>query len=117
MLSIIYYVYNTEETSFFMCGNEELRTIEQVLPNNICRSTQRGHRIQERICHPNTEGGVFLAESLTRRDTRHARHGLRRRRRVDQHVLVIAALGGGGEVIADELTETELEKADEEGGY
>ncbi len=102
---------------FFMCNKEELGGIEEVLPNDISRCTQRRQGIEEGIRHPDAEGGVLLSESLTGCDGRDTSHRLGSGRRVDEDILVIAALGGGGEVIADELTETELEKADEEGGY
>ena len=100
-----------------MGGDEELDGIEEVLPNDISRCTQRRQGVKEGIRHPDAEGGVLLSESLTGCDGRDTRHRLGSGRRVNEDILVIAALGGGGEVIADELTETELEKADEERTY
>ena len=100
-----------------MGGDEELGGIEEVLPNDISRCTQRRQGVKEGIRHPDAEGSVLLSESLTGSDGRDTRHRLGSGRRVNEDILVIAALGGGGEVIADKLTETELEKADEEGTY
>ena len=100
-----------------MSGDEELDGIEEVLPNDISRCTQRRQGIEEGIRHPDAEGSILLPESLTGCDGRDTRHRLGSGRRVNEDILVIAALGGGGEVIADELTETELEKADEERTY
>ena len=100
-----------------MCNHKKLNRIKDILPNDIGGCTQRRQGVKEGIRHPDAEGGVLLSESLTGCDGRDTRHRLGSGRRVNEDILVIAALGGGGEVIADELTETELEKADEEGGY
>ena len=100
-----------------MGDDEELEGVEEVLPDDVGGSSEGGQGIEEGIRHPDAEGGVLLPESLTGCDGRDTRHRLGSGRRVNEDILVIAALGGSGEVIADKFTETELEKADEEGGY
>lgn len=100
-----------------MGDDKKLGGIEKVLPDDVGGSSEGGQGIEEGICHPDTEGGVLLTERLSGSDGRDSCHRGRCSSRVDEDVLVVTALGGGGEVIADELTETELKQADEEGGY
>ena len=92
-----------------MGDDKKLGGIEEVLPNNIGCRAQDSERMEVHLRHPDAEGGVLLSESLTGCDGRDTRHRLGSGRRVNEDILVIAALGGGGEVIADELTETELQ--------
>ncbi len=100
-----------------MRDDHELNGIEDVLPDDIGCGSEGGHGVEEGVRHPNTERGVLLSEGLSGGDGGDLVHGSGCCGGVDEYILVIAALGGGGEVIADELTESELEKADEEGGY
>ena len=100
-----------------MCNNHQLDGIEDVLPQDIRRGTERSHGIEEGVRHPNAEGGVLLAEGLSGGDGRDARHGGWRRSRIDEDVLVVFTLGGSGKVVADEFAKAELNEASEERGY
>ena len=98
-----------------MGGDKKLDGIEDILPNNICRSAERSHRIEEGVRHPNAEGGVLLAEGLSGGDTRDAFHGFRSSGGIDEYVLVIGAFRGRRKVVTDEFAKAELEKASKEG--
>ena len=100
-----------------MGGDEELDGIEEVLPNDISRCTQRRQGIEEGIRHPDAEGSILLSESLTGCDGRDTRHRLGSGRRVNEDILVIAAFRRRGQVVADQLAKTELQQADKEGTY
>ena len=98
-----------------MRDDEELDGIEEILPDDIRRSTERRERIEESLRHPHTEGCVFLFERLSGGDGADARHGLGCSRRVNEHILVVASFAGGRHVIADQFAETELQQAGDEG--
>ena len=104
---------------FLMGGEGELGGVEEVLPDDIRRGTKGRERIEIRLRHPYTKRGVLLSEGLSGGDGRDTCHGLRRRCRVDEDILIVRAFGGGGEVIANEFAEPELgtagnERAEEE---
>ena len=94
-----------------------MNRIKEILPNYIGCSAERGERVEVCLCHPNTEGGVLLSERLSGGNGGYAFHGLRRRFGVDEDILVVATFACSGQFVADIFAETELEKADEEGGY
>ena len=101
----------------FVGGDEELDGIEEVLPNDISRCTQRRQGVKEGIRHPDAEGGVLLSESLTGCDGRDTRHRLGSGRRVNEDILIVRPFAWSRQVIADQLAETELQQADKEGTY
>ena len=98
-----------------MGGDKKLDGIEDILPDNICRSAERSQGVEVGVCHPDAERGVLLAEGLSGGDTRDAFHGFRSGRRVDEYVLVVGAFRGRRKVVADEFAKAELEKESEEG--
>ena len=79
-----------------MRGNEELGGIEEVLPEDIGRCTEGREGIEEGLRHPDTEGGVLLAEGLSSGDGRDASHGLGSSGRVDENVLIVTSFGRSG---------------------
>lgn len=110
-------VYNTDETLFFACGEEELGGVKDILPDDIrCRS-KGCHGIEIRIRHPDSERGVFLSESLSGGDGRDALHSRRSRGRIDEDILVVTAFAGSREIPSDEFAEAELQQASEERTY
>lgn len=100
-----------------MRNDHQLNRIEDILPDNICRSAERSQGVEVGVCHPDAERGVLLSESLSGGDGRDASHGCGRRRRVDEHVLVVFTLGGSRKIPADEFAQAELKEAGEERGY
>ena len=98
-----------------MRNDHQLNGIEDILPNDICRSSERSQGVEVGVCHPDAERGVLLAESLSGGDRRDAFHGFRSGRGVDEYVLVVGSLAGRRQFIADEFAETELKKAGKEG--
>lgn len=100
-----------------MRSDEKLGRIEDILPDNIRRCAERSERVKIGLRHPDTERGVLLAESLTGGDGRDAFHGLGGCGRVDKDILVVPTFAGSGHFITDQFAETELEKANKEGGY
>ena len=98
-------------------GDEELGRVEEVLPDDVCRGAEGCEGIEEGLRHPDTQGGVLLTEGLSGCDGRDARHRFRCRSGVDEDILVITAFTGRGEIVTNELAETKLEEAGEEGGY
>ena len=100
-----------------MRDDHELNGIEDVLPDDVSGSSEGGHGVEEGVRHPNAEGGVFLAEGLSGGDGGDLVHGSRCGGGVDEHILVIAALAGGRKPVTDQFAESELNQADEEGGY
>ena len=108
---------NEGKVLFFMCNKEKLGGIEEVLPDDIRRSSECGEGVEVGLRHPDTEGGVFLSKRLTGGDRGDLVHVFRCSSRVDEDILVVLALAGSGEPVTDQFAETELEKADEEGTY
>ena len=98
-----------------MGGDKKLDGIEDILPDNICRSSERSQGVEVGVCHPDAEGGVLLSEGLSGGDTRDAFHGFRSSGGVDEYVLVIDAFRGRRKVVTDEFAKAELEKASKEG--
>ena len=98
-----------------MCGDEELGGIEEVLPEDVSGSTEGREGIEEGLRHPDTEGGIFLSESLSGGDRADTGHGFGCRCRVDEYILIVPSFGRRGQFIADPFTQTELHQADEEG--
>ena len=98
-----------------MCNNHQLDGIEDILPQDIRRGSQRCQRVEVGVCHPDAERGVLLTESLSGGDGRDAFHGFRSGRRVDEYVLVIGSFADRRQFIADEFAETELKQAGKEG--
>ncbi len=98
-----------------MRGDEELGRIEDVLPDDVSCRAEGGEGVEIGLRHPDTEGGILLAEGLTGSDGRDTFHGLGGCGRVDEDILVVPAFAGSGHFVADEFAETELEKAGEEG--
>ena len=98
-----------------MCNNHQLDGIEDILPDNICRSAERSQGVEVGVCHPDAERGVLLTESLSGGDGRDAFHGFRSGRRVDEYILVIGSFADRRQFIADEFAETELKQAGKEG--
>ena len=94
-----------------MRSYEKLNRIKEILPNNIRGGSECGKRMEIRLRHPHAEGGILLSESLPRSDGTDAGHGLRRSRRIDEYVLIIASFRGCRKFITDEFAETELEEA------
>jgi len=99
-----------------MGDDKKLNRIEDILPQDIRRGSERSHGIEEGVRHPNAEGGVLLTEGLSGGDTRDAGHSGWRRSGVDEYVLVVDAFRGRRKVVADEFAKTELEKASKERG-
>lgn len=102
---------------FLVGDDKELDGIEDILPQDIRRGSERSHGIEESVRHPNAERGVFLPERLSGGDGRDASHGCWRRRWVDEHVLVVFTLGGCGKIVTDEFAKAELKETSEERGY
>ena len=99
-----------------MRNDHQLNGIEDILPNDICRSSERSQGVEVGVCHPDTERGVFLSESLSGGDRRDTRHSFRCRCRVDENVLVIGAFRGSREIKTDEFAEPELQETSKERG-
>lgn len=99
-----------------MGDDKKLDGIEDILPQDIRRGSERSHGIEEGVRHPNAEGGVLLAEGLSGGDTRDAGHGGWRRSGVDEYVLVVGAFRGCGEIKTDEFAEPELQETSKERG-
>jgi len=97
-----------------MRDDEELDGIEDILPDDIGRCAERGHGMKVGLRHPDTQRGILLTESLSGCDGRDAGHRFGRRGRVDEHVLIVAALARRRQIIADELAQAELQEAGEE---
>ena len=97
-----------------MCSDEELGGIEEILPEDVCGSTEGREGIEEGLRHPDTEGGVFLSESLSGGDRADTGHGLGCRCRVDEYVLIVASFGRRGQFIADPFAETKLKETGDE---
>ena len=89
--------------------------IEDILPDNICRSSERSQGVEVGVCHPDAERGVLLPEGLSGGDTRDAFHGFRSGSGVDEYVLVIGSFAGCRQFIADEFAKAELKQAGKEG--
>ena len=53
-------------TSF---GNAEFDTVDDVLPQDICRGCDTCQRIQEVLSHPNSEDGILLTQQLAALDS------------------------------------------------
>ena len=100
-----------------MCDDKKLNRIEDILPDNICRSAERSQGVEVGVCHPDAEGGIFLSESLSGGYTRDTSHGGWSRSGVDEDVLVVGALRGRRKVVTDEFAKTELEEASKERRY
>ena len=98
-----------------MGDDKKLDGIEDILPDNICRSAERSQGVEVGVCHPNAEGGVLLSEGLSGGDTRDAFHGFRSSSGVDEYVLVIGAFRGRRKVVTDEFAEAKLKQAGKEG--
>ena len=94
-----------------MGDDEELGRVEEILPDDVRSSTEGSEGIEVGLRHPNAEGGVLLSESLAGSNRRDALHSLRCSSRVDKYVLVVGALRGGRQVIADEFAQTKLKAA------
>ena len=102
---------------FFVGGDEELGRIEDVLPNDIGSGTKRREGVKVGICHPYTKRGVFLPESLSGGDRADTGHSLGCGGGVDENILIVPTFAGGGQIIADEFTKSELDEAGKERGY
>ena len=98
-----------------MGDDKKLDGIEDILPDNICRSAERSQGVEVGVCHPDAERGVLLAEGLSGGDTRDAFHGFRSSSGVDEYVLVIGAFRGRRKVVTDEFAEAKLKQAGKEG--
>ena len=98
-----------------MGDDKKLDGIEDILPDNICRSAERSQGVEVGVCHPDAERGVLLPEGLSGGDTRDAFHGFRSSGGVDEDVLVIGTFRGRRKVVTDEFAKAELEKAGKEG--
>ena len=85
---------NEGKVLFFMCDEEELGGIEDVLPDDIRRGSEGREGVEVGLRHPDAEGGVFLSESLTGGDGRDLVHVFRCSSRVDEDILVVLALAG-----------------------
>ena len=107
---------NEGKVLFFMCNKEELGGIEEVLPDDIRRGSEGREGVEVGLRHPNAEGGVFLSESLSGGDRGDLVHVFRCGSRVDEDILVVLALTRSRQPVANQFAETELEKADKEGG-
>ena len=57
-----------------MGDDHQLDGIEDILPDDIRRSSERRHGVEVGVRHPYTEGGVLLSESLPGSDRRDACH-------------------------------------------
>ena len=102
---------------FFSCGKEELSGVKDILPDDIrCRSEGR-HGIEIGIRHPDSERGVFLSESLSGGDRADTGHSLGCGGRIDENILIVPTFAGGGQIIADEFAESELDEASKEREY
>ena len=99
-----------------MGDDKKLNRIEDILPQDIRRGSERSHGIEEGVRHPNAEGGVLLTEGLSGGDTRDAGHSGWRRSGVDENVLVVGAFRGSRKVVADEFAEPELQETSKERG-
>ena len=102
---------------FFMCNKEKLGWIEEVLPDDIRRGSEGREGVEVGLRHPNAEGGVLLSKRLSGGDGGDASHGGRCSGRIDEDILVVRALGRRRHEVTDQLAETELKEAGEEGGY
>ena len=103
--------------SLLVRDDEELDGIEEILPDDIRRGAEGCHRMEISLCHPNAEGGVLLSKRLSGGDGGDASHGGRCSGRIDEDILVVRALGRRRHEVTDQLAETELKEAGEEGGY
>ena len=88
--------------------------IEEILPDDVCCRTEGGERVEIGLRHPNSEGGIFLSESLAGSDGRDTCHRFRRCGGVDEDVLVVASFAGRRKVVTDKFTEAELDETGEE---
>ena len=100
-----------------MGGEGELDGIEDILPDDIGCGAKRRHGIEESIRHPNAKRGVLLSESLSGSNRTDAGHGSRSCSRVDKDILIVLSFAGSRQIIANEFTESKLQKTSEEGRY
>ena len=97
-----------------MRGEGELDGVEEVLPDDVSGSAERGHRVKVSLCHPDAKRGVLLTESLSGGDRGDTGHGFWRSRRVDENVLIVTTFAGSRHMITDEFAKAELRQAGKE---
>jgi len=91
-----------------------LHRIEDILPKDIRRGSERRHRVKEGVRHPDSEGGIFLSERLSGSDGRDPCHGFRCGSRIDEHILVVRSFACCRQIVAYQFAQPELDKAGEE---